>query len=161
MLLRAKFLWPIRNAVGWTTENADCGSRIAERTIRNPQFKIRSLAASLSIRLLGVIFCFVLIAVAPAQTVDQVQPIEPKLPPVRCTIAPTKDAVRWSLTPTAQSTPVAPVAPGTPVSPVAERDESIDPVTLAQIPNQQQPVEAKLTSVRCKIVPTKDAIRWQ
>src|SRR5258708_22169672 len=121
MLLRAKFLWPIRNAVGWTTENADCGSRIAERTIRNPQFKIRSLAASLSIRLLGVIFCFVLIAVAPAQTVDQVQPIEPKLPPVRCTIAPTKDAVRWSLTPTAQLTPVA---QGTPIAPATKEDKS-------------------------------------
>jgi hypothetical protein len=126
--------------------------RIAECTIRNPQFEIRNLAASLSIRLLALIFCFVLITVAPAQTPYQQQPIEVKLPPVRCTIAPTKNAVRWRQTPT---------APGTPVTPVAERDESIDPVALAQIPNQQQPVEAKLTSVRCTIAPTKDAVRWQ
>jgi hypothetical protein len=69
----------------------------------------------LSIRLLALTFCFVFIAIAPAQTADQVQSIEPKLPPVRCTIAPTKDAVRWQSTQTTQSTPVAPVS---------EKDES-------------------------------------
>jgi hypothetical protein len=122
--------------------NADCGLRIAECT----------LAASFSVRLLALTFCIGLIPVAPAQTADQVQPIEAKLPPVHCTIAPTKDAVRWRLTPT---------APGTPATPVAERDESIDSVALAQIPDQQQPVEAKLTSVHCTIAPTKDAVRWR
>jgi hypothetical protein len=125
-------------------ENANCGLRIAECRIRNAQFEIRTLAASLPVRLLTLIFCFVLIAVAPAQTSDQQPSIGPKLPLVRCTIAPTKDAVRWKLTPTA------------PVTPVAEKEESIDPVALAQIPNQQQPVEAKLTSVHCTIAP-----RWQ
>jgi hypothetical protein len=133
-------------------ENANRGLRIAECRIRNPQFEIRTLAASLPVRLLTLIFCFVLIAVAPAQTFDQQPSIGPKLPPVRCTFAPTKDAVRWKLTPTAQSTP------GTPI---AGKEESIDPVALAKDSNQQQPVEPKLPSVRCKIVPTKDAVRWQ
>lgn len=141
--------------MGWTTENADCGSRIAERTIRNPQFKIRSLTGSLSIRLLAVIYCFVLIPVASAQTSDPPPPTELRLPPIRCTIAPTQDAVRWRLTPTAESTPLAPVTP------VAKRDQSIDPAALAKDANQQQPVEPKLPSVRCKIAPTKDAVRWQ
>src|SRR5258708_17986113 len=148
-----------------TAKNAVCGSRIAERKIRNRQSEIRNLVASFSVRLLALIFCFVLTAVAPAQTLeekcglrnadsgteadkptqrveaqtpdsggqlsilkpnlldaerqtstDQHQPIEPKLPAVRCTLAPTKDAVRWQLTP---------VAPGTPV---AEKDESMQRV---------------------------------
>ena len=78
-------MWPIRNAVGWsfpasTTTTADCGLRIAECIVRNPQFEIRNLAASLPVRLLALIFCFVLIAVAPAQTPNQQQPIEAKLP---------------------------------------------------------------------------------
>ena len=107
ILLRAKLLRSIRNAVGWTAKNADRGSRITESTIRNPQFEIRNLATSLSIRLLAVIFCFGLIPTIPAQTPDKEQPAEQKLPPVRCTIAPTRDAVRWE---TILSTPEAPVA---------------------------------------------------
>jgi hypothetical protein len=72
--------------------------------------------------LLALIFCFVLIPLTPAQTPDQEQPVEQKLPPVRCTIAPTKDAVRW------QSTPVS---PGTPVS---EKDKSTRGIE-SQTPN--------------------------
>jgi len=37
--------------------------------------------------------------VAPAQTADQQPPNAPKLPPVRCTIAPSKETVRWQGTP--------------------------------------------------------------
>ncbi len=123
ILLRAKLWWPIRNAVGRsllsrTTTTADCGLRIAKRTVRNLRFEIRNLAASLPIQLLALIFCFVPIAVAPAQTPDQQQPIEVKLPSVRCTFAPTKDAVRWKVTPTTQPTPSAPVTP------VSEKDKS-------------------------------------
>jgi hypothetical protein len=130
--------------------NADCGSRIAECTICDPQSEIRNLAASLLSRLLALIFCFGLAPALSAQTAekkcgsrtadceteadrptqkvesqtpdsggqlsilkpnlldaerqtstDQYQPIEPKLPAVRCTLAPSKDVVRW------QSTPVA------------------------------------------------------
>src|SRR5260221_3939825 len=36
----------------------------------------------------------------------------------------------------------------------------IDSVALALIPNQQQSVDLKLPSVRCKIAPSKDAVRW-
>ncbi len=111
---------------------------------------------------------------------DQHQPIEPKLPAVRCTLAPTKDAVRWRVTPTTQSTPVV---LGTPV---AEKNEpmqrvesqtdnlqfeirnsklssraSIDPAALAQTASQQQSVEPKLPSVRSKIVPSMDVVRWR
>jgi hypothetical protein len=96
-------------------ENAHCGLRIAECRIRNQQFEIRTLAVSLPVRLLTFIFCFVLIAIAPAQTLDQQQPIEPRLPPVRCTIAPTKDAVRWRR---------APSTPGTPIAPATKEDQS-------------------------------------
>jgi hypothetical protein len=146
------------------TTIADCGLRIAEWTIRNPQFEIRNLAASLPIGFLAVIFCFGLTPAVPAQTsekkcgmriadcgteadkstqrvesqtpdsggqlsilkpnlldaerqtsTDQHQPIEPKLPAVRCTLAPSKDVVRWRGTPT---------PPGTPVAPVSEKDKS-------------------------------------
>ena len=114
---------------------------------------------------------------------DQHQLIEPKLPAVRCTLAPTKDAVRWRVTPTTQSTPVV---LGTPVAPLAEKDKSmqgvesqtdnpqfeirnsklssrasIDPIALAQTTNQQQSVEPKLPSVRSKIVPSMDVVRWR
>jgi hypothetical protein len=47
---------------------------------------------------------------------DQHQPIEPKLPAVRCKIVPSMDVVRWRGTPVAQSTPVA------------EKDKSTQPV---------------------------------
>jgi hypothetical protein len=46
-------------------------------------------------------------------------------------------------------------------NPKLSTQASIDPVALAQIPVQQQPVEPKLPSVRCTIAPTKDAVRWQ
>jgi hypothetical protein len=87
--------------------NADCGSRIAECRVRNPQFEVRNLAASLVVRLLAPIFCFVLIAAASAQTPDQQQSTELKLPLVRCKIVPSMDTVRWNTTPT------MPGAPGT------------------------------------------------
>jgi hypothetical protein len=75
--------------VGWTTKTiADCGLRIAERTIRN-------LAKSQSIRLLALVFSCGVMPIARAQIPDQQQLIETKLPPVRCTIAPTKEAVQW------------------------------------------------------------------
>ena len=95
-----------RSLLSRTLTIANCGLRIAQWAIRNPNFEIRNLAASL----LSLTFCFGLIPVAPAQTAGQPQPIEPKLPPVRCTIAPTKDAVRWRAK--------------TPVAPVAEKDKS-------------------------------------
>src|SRR5260370_36851654 len=159
-----------------TAKNADCGSRIAERKIRNRQSEIRNLERSPVSRLLAMLFCFGLVPAVPAQTreekcglrngdcgmgadkptqrveaqtpdsggqlsipkpnlldaerqtsTDQHQPIEPKLPAVRCTLAPTKDAVRWQLTP---------VAPGTPV---AEKDESM------------QRVESQTDNPQCEI----------
>ncbi len=169
-----------------TAKNAVCGSRIAERKIRNRQSEIRNLVASFSVRLLALIFCFVLTAVAPAQTLeekcglrnadsgteadkptqrveaqtpdsggqlsilkpnlldaerqtstDQHQPIEPKLPAVRCTLAPTKDAVRWQLT------------PGTPV---AEKDESMQRVE-SQTDNPQFEIRNSKLSSRASIDP--------
>src|SRR5258708_21101067 len=206
-----------------TAKNADCGSRIAERKIRNRQSEIRNLVASFSGRLLALIFCFVLTAVAPAETpeekcgmrnadcgteadkptqrveaqtpdsggqlsilkpnlldaerqtsTDQHQPIEPKLPAVRCTLAPTKDAVRWRVTPTTQSTPVV---VGTPV---AEKDKStqraesqtdnpqfqirnsklssrasIDPPALAPTPIHQQSVHLTLPSLPSQLAPRR------
>ena len=153
--------------------------------------------------MLAVIFCFGLIPTVPAQTSDQPQLTELKLPPVRCKIAPSKDVVRWRGTPVAPITPVSEkdvstqrVESQTPDSrsqlailnanslngghdcgmPNANsgadnpqsgiRDSklssqaSIDPVALAQTANQQRSVEPKLPSVRCTIVPTKDAVRW-
>jgi hypothetical protein len=75
--------------VGWTTKTiADCELRIAERTIRN-------LAKSLTIRLLALVCSCCVTQIVQAQTPDQQQPIEPKLPPVRCTIGPTKEVVQW------------------------------------------------------------------
>ncbi len=59
--------------------------------------------------------------VALAQTSNTQQPVEPKLPSVRCTITPTKDAVRWQSTPT---TPAGLITPIAPVAPVAEKDKS-------------------------------------
>jgi hypothetical protein len=197
------------------TRIADCGLRIAERTIRDPQFEIRSLAASLHVGLHAVIFCFGLIPAVPAQTpekkcglriadcgteadkptqrvesqtpdsggqlsilkpslldaerqtsTDQRQPIEPKLPAVRCTIAPSKDAVRWQATPETPGTEKdndcgLRIADCGTDNPKLSSQASSDPIVLAQMPNQQQPVEPKLPSVRCTIAPSKDAVRWQ
>ncbi len=108
---------------------------------------------------------------------DQHQPIEPKLPAVRCTLAPTKDPVRWRVTPTTQSTPVAPLAEKDKSTQRVESQTdntqfeirnsklssraSIDPVALAQTASQQQSVEPKLPSVRSKIVPSMDVVRWR
>src|ERR1700716_4191963 len=108
----------ITNAGGWSlflrtflscSSRRTKGSRRTELFVRFP-CRLGARLESQSIRSLA--FCIGLIPVASAQTPDQEQPVEQKLPPVRCTIAPTKDAVRW------QSTQVS---PGTPVS---EKDKS-------------------------------------
>jgi hypothetical protein len=90
--------------VGCTFSIADCEFRIAEG--RNPKSGIPSLAASLSIRLLALVFCSGLMPIVRAQTPEQQPSIESKLPPIRCTIAPTKEAVQWKKTPV---TPISPV----------------------------------------------------
>ncbi len=206
--------------------------RIAECTVRNPQFEIRNLAASIPIGLLAVIFYFGLTPAVPAQTsekkcglriadcgtevdkptqrvesqtpdsggqlsilnpnlldaerqtsTDQHQPIEPKLPAVRC-----KNVVRWQSTPVSEKDkpdsssqlailntnslngsnnsgmPNANSGADNPQSAIRDSKLSsqapIDSVALALIPNQQQSVDLKLPSVRCKIAPSKDAVRW-
>ena len=84
----------------------DCGLRIADCGTNNPKSAIRNSKLSIQASIDRVVL---------AQTANQQQPVEPKLPSVRCTITPTKDAVRWRGTPT---------PPGTPVPPVAEKDKS-------------------------------------
>ncbi len=85
--------------------NADnnCGMPNVSCGTSNPEFGTRNskLSGQASID-----------SIALAQTVNRQQPVEPKLPSVRCTITPTKDVVRWR---------VAPTPPGTPV---AEKDKS-------------------------------------
>jgi hypothetical protein len=111
-----------------------------------------SRSASFLTPLLALAVCFGLRQVALAQSTDQ--PVEPKLPPVRCKLAPSKDAVQWTIT------PKAPATPETQPTPI-ERATPAIPVALPQIPDQQERIEPKLPSVRCKIVPTKDAVLWE
>ena len=83
----------------------DKSTQRVESQTDNPQFEIRNpkLSSQVSID-----------STAVAQTANRQQPVEPKLPSLRCTIAPSKDVVRWRLTP---------LAPGTPETPGAEKDK--------------------------------------
>ncbi len=82
--------------------------------LRSIRINVRSSFPARTLRLctLALAFCFDLALLAPAQIADQQKSIELKLPPVRCKIAPAKDAVRWGGTPAALSAPPAPITSG-------------------------------------------------
>jgi len=153
--------------------NPDCGTE-ADKPAQRVEAQTPDSGGQLSILMPNLLD-------AERQTsTEQHQPIEPKLPAVRCTLAPTKDAVRWRVTPTTQSTPVVVGTPAAEKDKSTQRVESqtdntqfevrnsklssrasIDPVALAQTASQQQSVEPKLPSVRSKIVPSMDVVRWR
>jgi hypothetical protein len=178
----------IRNAVEWSfsariIKSVDCGSRIADWAIRNLKSAIRNLATLLPIRLFPLTCSLGLLAVGSTQAADQQQSAESKLPPVRCKITPTTDAVRWQLTSGAadaagtpnakRQTPNAdnncgPRIPdyGTdnPKPEIRDPKFSAQPImsiAVAQALDQLQPIDPKLLPVRCKIAPTMDTVRWQ
>ena len=83
---------------------------------------LRSRLASFPVFVLVLAFCSGLTPLAPAQIPGQQQSVESKLPPVRCKIAPTKDAVQWGGTP---STPAAPTTEmNKPPAPQADRSSA-------------------------------------
>jgi len=138
ILLREKLLRSIRNAVGrslFTSTFRSCPSRRTKRSRQTEPFvplpnRLDSWPASLPIRLFALTFCFGLMSAARAQTPDQQQPLEPKLPPVRCTIVPTKDVVQW------QRTPTTPVTPTAPTTPAAKEDQTEHRVETQNSENQ-------------------------
>jgi hypothetical protein len=70
----------------------DCALPTADRTIHN-------FAKSVAIRLLALVCSLGFGPSARAQTPEQQQPIQSKLPSIRCTIVPTQDTVQWKKTP--------------------------------------------------------------
>src|ERR1700716_3724615 len=127
----------ITNAGGWSlflrtflscSSRRTKGSRRTELFVRFP-CRLGARLESQSIRSLA--FCIGLIPVASAQTPDKEHPVEQKLPPVRCTIAPTKDAVRW------QSTPTTPVALAMKEDKSDGKVESLNSASKSQVSNSK------------------------
>ena len=108
-LLALIFCFGLAPALPAQTAGKKCGSRIADRGTEadRPTQKVESQTPD-SGGQLSILKPNLLDAERQTST-DQYQPIEPKLPAVRCTLAPSKDVVRWR---------------GTPVAPVTEKDES-------------------------------------
>src|ERR1700737_556138 len=87
---------------------------------------LRSRLASFPVFVLVLAFCSGLTPLAPAQIPGQQQSVESKLPPVRCKIAPTKDAVQWGGTPSTPEGDRSSAVQGetsTKAAPAAERDK--------------------------------------
>jgi hypothetical protein len=100
-LLALIFCFGLAPALSAQTAEKKCGSRIADRGTEadRPTQKVESQTPD-SGGQLSILKPNLLDAERQTST-DQYQPIESKLPAVRCTLAPSKDVVRW------QSTPVA------------------------------------------------------